>query len=135
MKQGFSSIFEKRRLERERQESLQRQFAEEEKRAFDIAFKQQIKKVAMIKAQRDAAQLSGIAKLRAVNKVENLNNPQPQLPALQKLRDLTERNIARREVNLERTKKLKEASDQMKQQKDMERQMKRGLPRKPFGGL
>jgi len=124
-KQAIQRNFENRRQERLRQEQLQQQIRDEENKQFQVEFKKAIEERARIKAQREAAELTGLAKLRAINKIEN-KNPPSRMPFMQKLGDMTKKNIAQREANLERTRRLREEAARMRQERFMKKRMGRG---------
>lgn len=98
---------------------LRIQAEQERQLAFEEEFKKNAKTVAIIRAKKDAAKLSGLQKLRAVERARRLENqnPETQPNALRKLSEYTQRNMARRDANLKRTQEVRAAAKEMKDQR------------------
>jgi hypothetical protein len=108
-------FFDKKAEDRKVEEDLRREQKILEKIEYEKAFRVAAKKAAIIKAQRDAGKSTGLAKLRAMKRVENLQSGNKLL--LPKLSEYINRNLKRREENLERTKMLKAEAEKLKQGK------------------
>ena len=94
----------------------------ERKRVLEEEMRKHMKELAIGKAKRDAAELSGLKKHRAENRLRNLQNPRTEMGIFSKLSEYTQRNIARREENLRRTEERKEDA----------KEIVRSPSRKPF---
>ena len=69
----------------------------EKRRVFEEEFRKNTFEIAKIKAKREAAEKSGLQKLRALNRVRNLEKLEKNpMGYLGKLSDFTQRNIARK---------------------------------------
>ncbi|KKN08453.1 hypothetical protein LCGC14_1056570 [marine sediment metagenome] len=112
---------EKARIKKEEEEMIRRLKIEaevEKKRIFEEEFRKNIFKIAQGKAKKEAAEKSGLQKLRAMNRVKNLEilekNPSGFLG---KLSEYTQRNIAKREENMKRTAEVKKTLEEEKMKK------------------
>lgn len=110
--QGY---FDKRKEDREEEEKLRTEQRRLEKLEFEKAFKDSARKAARIKAQRDAASKTGLGRLRALNRADNLKGDKP--PMLSKLSEYMQKNLAKREENLRKSKMLQDEADKMKQER------------------
>ncbi len=83
--------------------------------------------VARAKAKKDAARLSGVQKRRAENRLRNLNKQEMKpTNVFSKLQEYTQKNLARREENLQKTEEVRKSIGKpFKQQTPLPR-------RKPF---
>ncbi len=108
---GIKEFFEDRSQKRkEEQELIDRIRLESEvhrKQVLEEEMRKNMKELAIGKAKKDAAELSGLKKHRAENRLRNLQNPQTQMGWFGKLSEYTQRNIARREENLRRTEDIR----------------------------
>jgi len=128
----FRDIQEKKREEREFEEKLRQEQRVHEKIEYEKAFRDSMKKAARIKAQRDAGEKTGLAKLRAIRRVEDMKEPKE--PIFAKLSEYMQRNIARREANLEKTAKLRAEAEKMKHNKSADVR-KSPFENRPFSDL
>ncbi len=107
IKDGVSNHFEKKKQDQELVDRIRKETAIQERQIFEEQMRKDALEVAIAKAKREAAELSGLKKMRAENRLRNLNNPQSREGFLGKMREYTQRNIARREENLRRTAEIK----------------------------
>ncbi len=107
IKDGVSNHFEKKKQDQELVDRIRKETAIQERQIFEEQMRKDALEVAKAKAKREAAELSGLKKMRAENRLRNLNNPQSREGFLGKMREYTQRNIARREENLRRTDEIK----------------------------
>ncbi|KKN09619.1 hypothetical protein LCGC14_1044740 [marine sediment metagenome] len=107
IKEGVSNHFEKRKQDQELVDRIRKETAVQERQIFEEQMRKDALEVAKAKAKKEAAELSGLKKMRAENRLRNLNNPQSREGFLGKMREYTQRNIARREENLRRTAEIK----------------------------
>lgn len=125
--------FESNKENRERMEELRRETDRQRQQIFETQFKKNALEVAKAQAYKDAAQKSGIQKLRAETRIRRLNEsssePQPGTWR-EKLRDFTAQNIVRRQENLKRTEEIREKAEQLKQERvnQTTTQRNQGLP-------
>lgn len=129
IKDRVNEHFEKKKLEREDFERMQREVDFQRKQIFEEQFKKDALEVARAKAKRDAANLSGLQKLRALNRSRNLtqsgSNPGS---VFSKFLTYTQKNLANREKNLKRTAEMREEGKKMKE----ENMLKKHQPGKSF---
>ena len=103
IKESFSNRSQKRKEEKELVDKMRLEAEVIRKQTLEDEMRKNIKELAIGKAKKDAATLSGLQKHRAENRLRNLQNPQTQTGIFSKLSEYTQRNIARREENLKRT--------------------------------
>ena len=112
---------ERARIKKEEDEIVRRLKIEaevEKKRVFEEEFKKNIFKIVTGKAKKEAAEKSGLQKLRAMNRVRNLEKLEKNPSGfLGKLSEYTHRNMAKREENLKKRDELKKALDEDKMKK------------------
>ena len=88
------------------------------KRIFEEEFRKNIFEIAKGKAKKEAAEKSGLQKLRAMNRVRNLEKLEKNPTGfLSKLSDYTQRNIAKTEERKQRTAELQKALEEDKMKK------------------
>lgn len=73
---------------------------------FEQEYRVRALEVAKAKAIRDAQEMSGFKKLQAMNRVVNLNEPSKST-TFSKFSEYTQKNLARREQNLQKTSMLR----------------------------
>lgn len=141
VKEGVQGHFDKKKQEREELERMQREVDFQRKQIFEEEFKKNALIVARGEAKKRAANLSGLQKLRAVNRARNLTQSgQDPGSFFSKLSEYTQKNIAKREDNMKRTEELRNVGKQMREEKLSEQQKIRqerlggNSERKPFGG-
>jgi len=126
--------FDKGREQREMMEGLQKEADAQRLMAFKDAFSENAKIVAIAQAKRDAAELSGLQKLRAANRSRNLSGEGPEPGTFfEKLSDFTKKNKARMQNNLEHTAKMRAIGQQEKGKSATSRTSKNNGRREPFG--
>ncbi len=113
IKEKFRESAEKKKLEKEDLERMQREVDFQRRQIFQEEFKKNALEVAKAKAKKEAAELSGLQKYRAMNRLRKLNE-QGSSPDnfFTKFAEYTQKNVARREENLKRTKEMKESIPQ-----------------------
>ncbi len=129
--QGIKNHFDKKKEQQEFMERLNFEAEVQRKQIFEEEFKKNALEVAKAKAKKDAASLSGLQKLRAENRYRNLNKQQDTGTFFEKMRDYTQKNLARREDNLKRTEMMREKAEQIKQERTGK--IPQVQQRKPFG--
>lgn len=122
VKEVFSNKSEKRKEEQELINRIRLETEIQRKQILEEELRKNMRELAIGKAKKDAAELSGLQKHRAENRLRNLNNPKTQMGFFGKLAEYTQRNIARREENLKRTEETRGKS----------KQILRSHSRKPF---
>lgn len=131
VKSGVSNYFDKRKAQKEELEQIQKEVDAEARQIFTKEFKENALQVAKAKAYKDAAQKTGLQKLRAINRVRRLNESgSPPGSFFSKLSEYTKKNLAKREENLERTKVMREEANKIRQETANQRIEKR-IPTKP----
>lgn len=115
---GIKNHFDKNNQYREAMEELQRQADAEKLMAFKEAFASNAKEVAIAQAKKDAAELSGLGQLRAINRSRNLQD-QPPVPGTfyEKLSDFTKKNKLRMQQNMEKTNEKRQVAGFQKEQR------------------
>ncbi len=105
---GIKNHFNKNREQREMMEGLQKEADAQRLMEFKEQFAIDAKEVAIARAKRDAAEKSGLQKLRAVNRARNLSHSGPEPGTFfEKLSDFTKKNKARMDENLKRTAEIR----------------------------
>jgi len=119
--------FDKNRQDREKMEGLRKEVDLQRQQIFEEQFKKDSLEVVKRQAYREAAEKSGMQKLRAETRLRRLNEssstPEPGTWR-EKMRDYTAKNIARRQENLQRTVEIRAKAEEIKQ----ERMQQRGKP-------
>lgn len=139
LKNSVQGYFDKKREDREFVERLQREADAQKKILFEEEFKKNALEVAKAEAHKNAAKLSGLQKLRAMNRARRLTEPGQGQGMFSKLSEYTQKNIAKREENIKRTAELRDAGKKMReeklaeQQKTRQERMAQREVKKPFG--
>ena len=107
VKEFFEDRSQKRREEKELVDRIRLESEVHRKQVLEDEVRKNMKELAIGKAKKDAAELSGLKKHRAENRLRNLQNPQTEMGWFSKLSEYTQRNIARREENLRRTEEIR----------------------------
>ncbi len=114
---GIKNHFDKNREQREMMGELQRDADAQRLLAFREAFSENAKIVAIAQAKKDAAEMSGLRKLRATTRARNLSHSEPEPGTFfEKLIDFTKKNKARMHENLERTKEIRGLAERQKKE-------------------
>ncbi len=137
IKESIKGHFEQRKENQVRMDKLRREANSEYSKIFQEEFKLNSREVVKAKAKKDAAEKSGLQKLRATNRSRNLSG-QGIDPGtfFGKFSDYTKGNIARREENLKKTEELRKVAKEDREKQMKERVTQRAsLPseRKTFG--
>lgn len=131
---AFRDHFDKKKEEREIMERVQKEAEIQRLEVFEENLRKNSLEVAKAKALKDAAEKSGLQRLRQINRAKNLASSQaPPGSFFEKLGGYTQKNLARREANLAKTEALRKAAQEMKE--DRQKQIQhRNLARKPAWG-
>jgi len=107
----------------------------QQQQIFEEEFRKNALEVAKAHAKKQAANLSGLQKLRALNRSKRLTESgQNPSSFLSRLAEYTQKNLAKREENLKRTTELRAVAKKMREEKLAERQLGRiNKPSTPFG--
>jgi len=136
IKAGVQNHFKKQKEEREWMENLRREAEAQRRLTFEEEFKKNALEVAKAKAKKDAANLSGLRKLRAMNRARRLTEHGQGENLLSKFSAYTQKNLAQRDENIKRTAELREAGKSMQKEKlatNIKEREQRMANRKPFG--
>ncbi len=107
IKESFEDRSQKRKEEKELVDRIRLESEVQRKLTLEEEMRKNMLELAIGNAKKDAAELSGLKKHRAENRLRNLQNPQTGLGFFSKLAEYTQRNIAKREENLRRTEENK----------------------------
>ncbi len=131
IKGSIKNQIDRRKEEREHMQRMQLEVDVQRRQIFEERFKKDALEVAKAQAYKDAAEKSGLQKLRAASRARNLtqNNNIPPGSFFEKLRDYTQKNIARREDNLKRTEMMRENAEKIKNERVVNKKIG---TRKPF---
>lgn len=117
---GFQKHFDKKNEEREMMEKMQHEVKLQKLQIFQEEFRRNALEVATAQAKKEAAEKSGLQKLRATNRFRNLKNnsnrPEPG-SFFSNMGEYMQKNIARREENLSKTKELKKVAENLKEKR------------------
>ena len=134
IQKGVRGHFDKKKVQKELIDRLRLEADVQRQQIFEEEFKKNALLVAQSQAKKQAAELSGLRKLRAMNRVRTLKEPKSSDSFFSKLAEHTQRNLAKREENLERTKEIRTEAKKMrderliKQQELRESRMARSKP-------
>ncbi len=121
--------FEKGKVDREKMEELHKEANNQRQMIFKEQFKKDSLEVAKAKAYKDAAEKSGLQKLRAETRLRRLNEtssaPEPGTWR-EKMRDYTAKNIAQRQENLKRTEEMRAKAEEMRNER-----VQKPIPQRP----
>ena len=118
---GISNHFEKKKREREMMEQLQTEAQMQQRIIFQEEYKKNALEVARARAKKDAAKLSGLQKLRAINRARRLTESGQEPGSMfSKLSEYTQKNLARREENIKRTAEMRETAKKIQVDKLVE---------------
>ena len=132
LKQKFQESQERKKQEKLEMERMQREVDFERQRVFQAEFKKNALEIAIGQAKKDAASKSGLQKLRSLNRLRRLNEPNATDPAnfFANFSAYTQRNLAKREENLKRTKVMREEAKKIREE-DMKKRMEQRQNRIP----
>lgn len=117
---------EKRRAEKEMLEGLQKEAEAQRRLHFQDEFRKASLEVARAQAKKEAAEKSGLQKLRATNRARRLHEVGAEEGSFfGKLADYTRKNRLRREENLKRTAILREEAKKMREERQLQREQER----------
>ena len=115
---GIKGYFDKNAAQQEAMDELQRNADRQRLIAFKEQFAIDSKVVALAQAKKESAEKSGLQKLRAENRTRRLNESGPEPGTFyEKLSNFTQKNKARMQQNLERTKAMRETAEKMKEER------------------
>ena len=136
IKNSISRGLDKRREDNERMDQLRKEADMERRKIFEEEFKKNALEVAKAQAMKEAAKLSGLQKLRANNRLRNLNrtsdNPIPG-SFFEKLRDYTLKNKVRMQENLKLTEEMRKNAEIIKEERLAKMNQTRPVINKGFG--
>ncbi len=144
IKNSFQSHLDKKKEQRDFEDRLRFEAKVQEKQIFEQQFKKDALEVSRSRAMKEAAEKSGLQKLRAVNRARRLteSGDTNQGTMFSKLSEMTQRNIAKREQNLKRTQEMRDTAKKMredrmqKQVQERQQRMSRANQRRStFGGI
>ncbi len=123
IKNGFQQHFDKKKEDQEFINRLELEAKAQKKLIFEEEYKRATLEVARAQAKKEAAQKSGLQKLRAVNRVRNLNRQEEGggLSFFEKLGAHTRKNLANREQNLKKTDEMRMVGKQMREEEQAKR--------------
>lgn len=125
--------FDKKKADREFEERMRLETAVRARQIYEEDYKKHTLYMAKAQAHKDAAEKSGIAKLRATSRARTLDEGNlPPGSFFDKLRDYTQKNKARMEVNLKRTAEMRKAGKKIQEER-LTGNRQSSLVRKPFG--
>ncbi len=121
LKEKFAESQERKRIEKEDMARMQREIDFQAKVEFQKAYKENALQIAIGRAKKDAAQKSGMQKLRAENRLRRLKDPTKNDPSnfFNKFSAYTQANLARREENLKRTEQMKNTGNELRGKKEI----------------
>lgn len=116
IKDSISSHFERKKVDREMMERLEKDAENERRIIFQQEFKKNALEVARSKAKEDAAKMSGLQRLRAKSRSRNLDRSSANPPGsfFEKFAEYTQKNMARRDENLKRTEMMRSEAEKIK---------------------
>lgn len=118
IKEGIQNHFDRKQKDKEMLENLRKEAAMQEQVAFEKAFREDARKVAVARAKKDAARLSGLQKMQAQNRLRNLNKMDRKPDSIMtKFAAYTQQNMAKREENLKANKERQEDARKVREER------------------
>ncbi len=118
IKDKIQSHLDKRKEEQEMMERLRLEASLQKKQIFEEEYKKDSLEVAKREAKKSAAEMSGLRKLRAINRSRRLTETGKSPGSFfSKVSEYTQKNIAKRQENLKGTAELREQAQKMKEEK------------------
>jgi len=136
IKSGIKKHFDKKKEEQEMMDRLRLEARMQQQQIFEEEFKKNALEVAQANARKQAANLSGLQKLRALNRSRRLTESGSNPGSFfSRMAEYTQKNLAKREENLKRTAELRDAAKKMREEELAKRQQERAnrITHKPFG--
>lgn len=132
-KKSVRNHFDKKKLEREEMDKMQREVDFQERQAFRTEFRKNALQIAIGRAKKDAAKASGMQKLRAQNRLRNLKKSDASNPGnfLSNFQNYTQKNLAKREENMKQTEIMREEGRKIRENRLNKTTQNPGT-RKPF---
>lgn len=132
LQERYKESAERKKEEREFLRRLELQAQAEKQRIFKEEYAKNAREVAIVQAKREAAQKTGLQKLRAANRLRNLQSNDTQEDSfLGKLSAYTRNNLAKREQNLKKVAEQRELARQMREQEEMKKRNERATRMRP----
>ncbi|KKK63035.1 hypothetical protein LCGC14_2998350 [marine sediment metagenome] len=117
IKEGIKNHFDKKKEDREMVEKWQKEVDLQKQQIFEDEFKKNALEVARGEAKKDAASKSGLQKLRATNRLRNLeNNNMAPGSFFNKLSEYTQKNLAKRQENMKKTDEMRATAKKMREE-------------------
>jgi len=113
---SISGHFDKQRKQKEKFQEMQNEADMEAQIVFNQEFKAGALEVAKAKAHRDASKLSGVQKLRAMNRSRRLTEPGNKGNIMGRFSAFTQTNIQKREENMKRTLEIQNEAKKMREE-------------------
>lgn len=134
IKQAFQNRLDKNKEEQEILDRVRKEASRERLLVFEEELKRNALDVARARAKKDAAEKSGMRKLQSETRLRRLNEHPPEPGSLfEKLRDLTQKNLARRDENLKRTAEIREVAKKMREERQGKIIPRNQISRTSFG--
>lgn len=123
VKNGIKDHFDKKKEEQERLKQIRFEANAQRRLAFEDAYRENLKKVMIANAKKDAAKKSGLQKMRAENRLRNLQkNESAPGTFFDKLREHTQRNMVRNEERKKANQERLEQAKRMREERLAEQQ-------------
>ena len=135
IKNSVQEHFDKKKQDRAFEERIRLETAVQKKQTYEEDYRKHSLEIAKAQAHREAAEKSGMAKLRAQSRSRRLNEDRIEPGSFfEKLRDLTQKNKARTEANLKRTAEMREMGKKIQADRLNHKPLgNRPFVNKPFG--
>lgn len=111
VKEYFTNKMESNAYDKQKLAELRKEINIQAQIDFEKEYRLRALEVARAKAIKDAQTLSGYKRLQAINTVNNLENPSKGT-FLSKMAEYTQKNRARTQANLERTKLIRQVAQE-----------------------
>ncbi len=138
IQEKFRENSERKRLDKLQMDGLRKEAKFHHQVAFEEAYRENSRLVAIARAKKEAAKSSGYQKLKATERLNRLKQSDANEPMnlFAKIRDHTQKNLARRDENLKRTEERMKIAAEMRQKKLADQQSLRAsrLDNNKFGG-
>lgn len=139
IQQKFRESSERKRQDKEMMDRLRKEATMHHQVEFEKSFRENARNVAIARAKKEAAKASGYQKLKAQERLSRLKQSDANEPmnVFAKLRDHTQRNMARRDENMQRTEDRMKVAKEIRDKKLVDQQNLRSgrVNRNKFGSF
>lgn len=117
LKSSLQSSFDRKREEREYEERIRKESEIQRMQEVGLQNRQREREMAIAQAKMDINRKFGIERLRAINRVNTLTDPNSSVSGFSKLSEYTQKNKARAAMNIQKTQEMREAAKRLREER------------------